>query len=604
MKRLLCLLLVLLLGVPALALESPAAAHNDALRQTYIDPKTALSDTTDSAPGETGENAAVLAAAREITKSAKTDWEKLEAIAEFVQQNITLTGDADAPLYAPEVLAEKTANPYGITHLTLALCHALDLPAIRVVGRLLDDGEAFDPNAAVNHSWCEVLVQNTWYAVDVTQGLLSAGLPDTHLILRRGVTDSDSLYYDRGFRYKIQEGTALVCGAESTGDALVLNIPCTLGGLPVTAIAEEAFAETEIAALTLPRTLQTIGRKAFFHSRVPGVIDIPTSVTDIGQYAFSYLNGLAAINTDPQNPAYTSVDGVLYSKDMTTLWVYPNGKTDTEFAVPESVTMLYCTCFSGNPYLTRILVQNPETEAMTYTFYGCHLTLYGKRGSAIETRLNGGGLTEYLRFLPESAFDGGSLMHFTQAERTPAFIDVPADAWFYPDLAAVYRQGLMLGLSESVFGVDDTVTLAQAVTMSARIRNRYEKDADLPAPEEGGLWYQPALTLAFENNWFTLPDLSNPDRPATRGEFAQVLAGALPAGALPQYTEVSPEAIPDLPPNPATREAVLLLYESGILAGNPDGRFNPDSTITRAEAAAILARLTDVSRRIGFNPVI
>ncbi|HCF71597.1 MAG TPA: hypothetical protein DER33_08465, partial [Syntrophomonas sp.] len=39
---------------------------------------------------------------------------------------------------------------------------------------------------------------------------------------------------------------------------------------------------------------------------------------------------------------------------------------------------------------------------------------------------------------------------------------------------------------------------------------------------------------------------------------------------------------------------VLALYQEGIISGTPNGYFNPNNYITRAEMAAILERLLDI----------
>lgn len=610
-KRFVCFLTVLTMTFPVFAASDPRTMHNESFYNQIIDPTDCLFEVTDALsladPAFTAEQALLK---KEIAPSVAATAQTLytgdalktaERLFRFVQKEIAVTSEEDAPLHAADVLAEKKANIHGANNLLLALLHAADLPAIRTVGHLLQ-GDAFDPNAAVNHAWCEVLIGNQWYLLDLTQDAILTSVPESHVLLRRGPTaDNSELYYEQGYRYRIQNGGAQICGVEQLQENLTLHIPPVLGGLPVLSVAEEAFAETEITALTFPHTLQHIGRKAFYHSDVPAVIDLPASVASVDDYAFSYLNGLYGMTVAPNNPAYTAEDGVLYNKDKTTLLVYPHEKQDPSFTVPESVTLLYCTCFSGNPYLTELTLTNPDAKAMTYTFYGCRLTLLGTPDCAIETRLKEGGLTEHLNFLPQEQSESGSLMHFTKTDATLHFDDVSENAWFYPDLDTVYRQGLLLGISETLFGTNEPVTLAQAITMSVRIRLRYRDNATLPSADAGSLWYLPALDQAFENQWFALPDLTDLDRPATRAEFAQIMAGALPRNALPDRTEINEAEIPDLPFDPDARAAILTLYRTGILAGTSNGSFNSDSNITRAEAAAILARLTDVTRRLYFN---
>lgn len=48
---------------------------------------------------------------------------------------------------------------------------------------------------------------------------------------------------------------------------------------------------------------------------------------------------------------------------------------------------------------------------------------------------------------------------------------------------------------------------------------------------------------------------------------------------------------PDVPATAPYAEAVETLYDMGIFNGDKNGNFNPDSTITRAESAAVICRL-------------
>ncbi len=53
-------------------------------------------------------------------------------------------------------------------------------------------------------------------------------------------------------------------------------------------------------------------------------------------------------------------------------------------------------------------------------------------------------------------------------------------------------------------------------------------------------------------------------------------------------------AFPDVPANAEYAEAANALYQMGIFTGDSNGNFNPNSTITRAEMAAIICRMVGV----------
>lgn len=57
------------------------------------------------------------------------------------------------------------------------------------------------------------------------------------------------------------------------------------------------------------------------------VLNIGKNIEKIDPWAITNCQVLKAFNVDKDNKYFTSVDGVLYSKDMTKLIAYPNGKT-------------------------------------------------------------------------------------------------------------------------------------------------------------------------------------------------------------------------------------------------------------------------------------
>lgn len=86
----------------------------------------------------------------------------------------------------------------------------------------------------------------------------------------------------------------------------------------------------------------------FFQDRagITSVV-IPSSVISIGESIFSGCTSLAKITVSPDNKNYSSVDGVLFNKDMTILIRYPEGAADSSYVVPNSVVEIYSNAFIG-----------------------------------------------------------------------------------------------------------------------------------------------------------------------------------------------------------------------------------------------------------------
>lgn len=174
------------------------------------------------------------------------------------------------------------------------------------------------------------------------------------------------------------------------------------------------------------------------------------------------------------------------------------------------------------------------------------------------------------------------------------FLDVATNAWYVSSVADAYALGLMTGVSGNEFAPTGNVTLAQAITMAARVHSIYTTGAERFQPT--GVWYQVYLDYALKNGIIDQTMYkSNVNREATRAQFAAIFAKALPADGLIAINTV--RAIPDVKTTDSYGPAVYKLYKAGILAGGDRGWFYPASQITRAEAAAVVARMGDSEAR-------
>ena len=186
-------------------------------------------------------------------------------------------------------------------------------------------------------------------------------------------------------------------------------IPATHEDLPVLAIADYAFSEClYITSISIPSTVVSIGDRAFdgcnslkdvnvdesnehftsidgvlYNKAVTEIIVLPAGFTgsyvmpetvesinfdvfgslqlsaitinskieEINIWGLKYSKTIKDVNVSPENPAYSSEDGILFNKDKTTLLYCPFGKTG-DYTVPESVTIIaqdafYCSSLTS-----------------------------------------------------------------------------------------------------------------------------------------------------------------------------------------------------------------------------------------------------------------
>ena len=146
--------------------------------------------------------------------------------------------------------------------------------------------------------------------------------------------------------------------------------------------------------------------------------------------------------------------------------------------------------------------------------------------------------------------------------------------WAKDAIDFVSARGLVSGMSGTTYAPNASTTRAQLWTILARQNN-----ADLTG---GATWYEKAQNWAKEKG---ISDGTNPNGTINRAQMVTMLwraMGQSAAGSAANFT--------DVPADSYYAQAVAWAVENGITAGVGGGRFDPNSTCTRAQIATFLAR--------------
>ena len=164
--------------------------------------------------------------------------------------------------------------------------------------------------------------------------------------------------------YVLSDGT--ICLDAYYGGDEYLNVPSYIDGYEVTVIGRggalwffnEGMKAFNTKEIFLPKTLKNF-------------------LNNDASYGFTNWTSLESIYVDEENPYFCSKNGCLYNSDFTKLLYYPEGKKDTEFFVPESVTDIVGIAFNRNSSLKKLYLGRNIKSIGNYGFgYFDDITFY------------------------------------------------------------------------------------------------------------------------------------------------------------------------------------------------------------------------------------
>ncbi len=141
----------------------------------------------------------------------------------------------------------------------------------------------------------------------------------------------------------------------------------------VTILGDGAFSDCSgMTSVTIPEGVTRFGEGVFANCYNLASITIPDSVTEMGDDPFYDCRNLTEIVVGNNNPIYSSLDGVLFNKDRTTLLQCPGGKGG-EYTVPNGVTDIANYAFEECGWLTKVVIPDSVTSLGVDVFYGCFI---------------------------------------------------------------------------------------------------------------------------------------------------------------------------------------------------------------------------------------
>lgn len=148
---------------------------------------------------------------------------------------------------------------------------------------------------------------------------------------------------------------------------------------------------------------------------------------------------LQEIIVSDENGVYCSVDGVLFTKDMSELVLFPVGKSGS-YTIPDGVTGIRSTVFSGCTGLTAVTIPDSVKKIWGRAFYGCTGLTHGQRR---DRNLHGGVFKLY-------GADGDRYPRWGELHQSLYLFRLqPTEKRDHSDLGAVYVRECVLRMQRS-----------------------------------------------------------------------------------------------------------------------------------------------------------
>ncbi len=186
------------------------------------------------------------------------------------------------------------------------------------------------------------------------------------------------------------------------------------------------------------------------------------------------------------------------------------------------------------------------------------------------------------------------------------FADVSPSDWYYNAVCEAYNKGIVKGVGDTEFGPNMTLTRGMLATIIGHMSGAVSGAASPFTDVDADAYYAPHVAWAAENGIVTgfEDGTFRPEENVTREQTAAILyryaryngadvsqGESTDISGFTDVAEISEYAV----------SAIQWAFGAGVINGYPDGSLAPAASITRAEFAAILARLEPQSTAVDYS---
>ena len=229
----------------------------------------------------------------------------------------------------------------------------------------------------------------------------------------------------------------------------------------------------------------------------------------------------------------------------------------------------------------------------------------GVNGQLILQEKSGETTRVYLRNLPNwlKSKKVGGWQFPLHTDGRAWFTDVTGRDWYDRWVNLAYSTGMMEGTGEGKFAPEKELSVAETLRLAACLESRVIQDDFHLQSVSGAQWYNSSVTYCEAVGIISYGEYEKDDlnRPITRAEMARILSRTTAVRSMENINDQTRvhSCIPDVKSGDYAAEAIFGMFAKGICNGKDNlYSFCPDEYLTRAEAAAVVARITRPEHRI------
>ncbi len=380
--------------------------------------------------------------------------------------------------------------------------------------------------------------------------------------------------YDTFWDCKSLKSITIPSGIRTLGAAFMgcTSLETVTLGSGLQDISSCAFAQTAIKSITLPSTVRTVAYDAF--EETP----------------------LEEITVDSNNTTFASNDGILFSKDMKTLVMYPAGRADTVYTIPQNVLGLSDHAFY---YLFNLkaLVVSPTfasfdlddfSSSIDTVYYTCtqeewQASGHGTFPAHIKNHIygypcsvDGHNWSEWIETTVPTCSVTGSEYRSCTACKTTETREIVTLPHLFGEWIVITPP------TETAVGSQIHVCSVCSFSEFGEIPKLEKKFIDL----QDGKWYTEAIYYCYDNDYMTgiSDNTFGYNEAVTRAMFVTILA-KINGAELSEYTEMS---FVDVKADQWYSASIEWAYQNGYASGIGDGVFGYKQNVTREQIAMFL----------------